>query len=198
MLDMAMDNRVRSIIDAMGLRIILWNVDTNDWQYTNRPPAEQVSGITQTVRDCIDGLAVNGCTKNPNYGGIILEHDYPYALAIPDVLDVMGSTSFNLRTSSQCAGYDAYGGDWLSRILGEDPTLPPLPPPPPRTTSTSTTTASTTAQSTASTSTTTPSLNLDIKKSFNGNPNTENAASGVSFSGIGTFLIVALTIFLYI
>ena len=186
MLDLAMNDRVRSIIDAMGLKIIGTNVDTLDWNYTTRTPAERVSAITQPIRDC---TSIAGCgTKDPNFGGIILQHDFPNAFAIPEVLDIMRSTSFNLTTSSQCAGYDAYSGDWLSRILGEDTTPRP----------------STTSQGAASESFTTPSL--DNKKGVDPNtgnqkgvdPNIGNAASGFSFSGIGTFLIVAITIFLYV
>jgi len=101
----------------------MWNVDTNDWQYVGQSEANQISGITQLIRDCIAGCS----TKNPNRGGIVLMHDYPHAFAISNVLDIMRSSSLNLRTVSQCVGYDAYSGNWLAKVLG-DPVLPSPPP----------------------------------------------------------------------
>jgi peptidoglycan/xylan/chitin deacetylase (PgdA/CDA1 family) len=111
---MGVDDRVRSIVQALGLKLVLWNVDTNDWKTRNVSPQIQISRITQPIKNCIAGCS----TKNPNHGGIILEHDYPTALAIPNVLDLMISTSLNLKTVSQCTGYDSYNDNWLGRVMG--------------------------------------------------------------------------------
>jgi peptidoglycan/xylan/chitin deacetylase (PgdA/CDA1 family) len=112
---MSVDDRVRSVVQALGLKLVLWNVDTNDWQTGGLSPQNQISSITLPVRTCITGCP----TKNPNQGGIVLEHDFPSALAIPNVLDLMTNTNLNLKTVSQCTGYNAYNGDWLDRVMGK-------------------------------------------------------------------------------
>jgi len=174
---MAIDDRVRSVIEALGLKVILWNVDTNDWKLVGIPEADQISKITKSIQDCIAGCD----TKDPNGGGIILEHDYPNAFAISDVLDLMKSTSFNLKTVSQCAGYYAYSGDWLSRILGEDLLAP---------------TNTSTAIMTKITSDMAVSSNGTRRDAVKGNPVQNPSAGGSSgLSGTWTFLLVVLTIF---
>ena len=93
----------------------------------------------------------------------------------------MKSTSFNLKTVSQCAGYDAYSGDWLSRILGED-----LPAP----------TNTSAAIMSKSTSDMAVSSNGTRSDAVKGIPLHNQSAGGSSgLSGIWTFLLVVLTIF---
>jgi hypothetical protein len=210
---MGVDDRVRSIVQALGLKLVLWNVDTFDWQCGGLSPENQISRITKTISDCITGCS----TKNPNRGGIILEHDFPSALAIPSVLDLMMSTSLNLKTASHCAGYDAYNGDWLSRIMSRV-----LPPGPSITTTVSTRTW--TSRITAITSTT--GITSAISSDHFDNNSVDNASANDSYvsnasandsslnnasandsslnnasaetSGIWTFLLIMLTIFFYI
>ncbi len=213
-LDMSADDRVRSVVQALGSKLVLWNVDTFDWQTGGLSPQNQISSITNRINDCISGCT----TKDPSRGGIILEHDFPSAFAIPNVLDLMMSTSFSLKTASQCAGYNAYNSDWLSRIMNRV-----LPPGPTITTAASTSAGTAmTSRITAITSTTTgissasssdhsssnkatasqPTDNVTLNKgkASDNNLSVNNASPGgfAEVSGIWTFILVMLTIFFYI
>jgi peptidoglycan/xylan/chitin deacetylase (PgdA/CDA1 family) len=70
------DDRVRSIAWQMGMRTVLWNADTNDWNLKN--PAEPDMGGTMTnptADKYIQGL-INKADTN---GYVVLEHELDYA-----------------------------------------------------------------------------------------------------------------------
>ena len=33
------NNNIRAVLNQMGMRGVLWNLDTNDWQYADSNPA---------------------------------------------------------------------------------------------------------------------------------------------------------------
>lgn len=167
---------MRSIIQGLGLKIITWNVDTNDWQYVGKPEGEAVSGITKVIESCITGCS----SKNSGRGGISLEHDYPHAFAIGNVLDVLSRSSFNLKTVSECVGFDSYNGDWLARILGED-----LPLPPAQTTISATSTTTTINRPPTSSSATTSPIRSSVTSSVSLSSSSSSSKPSIS-SSIGS------------
>ncbi|KAJ3023228.1 UNVERIFIED_CONTAM: chitin deacetylase [Siphonaria sp. JEL0065] len=125
---------VLKVAAALGLRTIVWSLDSQDWaiQSGGQTPA----GVLTTFQN-----AVNSGTKNV----ISLEHDgFSYSEAVaPQVLDILTApnTGISIATIKDCLGLpQAYGGV-LDAYLGNS--------------SATTTTTTTTVLSTSTTTTTT-------------------------------------------
>ncbi|KAI9336759.1 hypothetical protein BDR26DRAFT_935898 [Obelidium mucronatum] len=96
------NTNVLKIAKALGLRTIVWSVDSRDWaiQSGGQTPA----GVAQLFTD-----AVNSGSKNP----ISLEHDgFSYSAAVaPAVIDILVNGNIKVGTIKECLGLDqAYGG----------------------------------------------------------------------------------------
>ncbi|KAL2917792.1 chitin deacetylase [Polyrhizophydium stewartii] len=95
------DDRVRSVLRAMNLEVVIWSIDTEDWTGSKT--------VAQTLRD----NAVKGAD-----GTIPLEHDlYDFEAsqalqAIDALMEVAKGRSF--KTVSQCTGRAAYDESLLS------------------------------------------------------------------------------------
>lgn len=90
-----LDNRVRAILSKFGLRAVLWNYDTNDWQLT---------GGTITV-DAIYSEVTAWKSQTP---GIILEHDIEAVnvnVALYVSANIIGDDQY---TANQCVGDTQY------------------------------------------------------------------------------------------
>jgi hypothetical protein len=90
-LDGDIDERVRGVLKAIGLEVVLWNADTQDWT------------LTVNVPEYIDTVI-----KNPPAKGVLsLQHDLDTRAAenIPTVVkQVMDSGRYELYTVSECTG----------------------------------------------------------------------------------------------
>ena len=127
LLDGDIDARSAAVVEALGMKIVIWNVDTLDWQ------VPQFQAIIKPVNDHIQ--------RKPMVGAISLEHDIllSEAIHISPVLDVVKRSSYTLTTVPDCVGFAPYGLAKVESILGlikmSDPPSPPPPPPPPPPTS---------------------------------------------------------------
>ncbi|KAJ1532471.1 hypothetical protein HK405_001032, partial [Cladochytrium tenue] len=104
------DNRVRNIIKALGLRLILWNASTGD-DYANNT----VSSIANTVATWNTGTYDRS---------ISLEHDLTQlgADTIPPTLDALKSMGRLPMTVAECIGFgigDAYADTPLAAVVSE-------------------------------------------------------------------------------
>ncbi|ORX96270.1 glycoside hydrolase/deacetylase [Basidiobolus meristosporus CBS 931.73] len=88
------DERVQSILNNMGYKIIDWNLDTLDWQTLNTELMEKVYENTLSIH-------------SPETTGFIsLQHDiHPSTVqAIPNVLDTIDKYNFSVTTVPDCFG----------------------------------------------------------------------------------------------
>ena len=110
------DERVRALIQAMGFKISLWNLDSNDWRYEGYTP-----GNTD-VRDPAIAIpeAFRNYVNQPRKGTISLQHDLFRASAkqIAPTLDIVRETPYKFTTVPECAGFPAYGNPLINEILG--------------------------------------------------------------------------------
>lgn len=81
--------RVRQIINALNLKIALWDHDTLDW----------AGGNAET--------AARGWANSLRANGIVLQHDAQEATAkqIPAVLDIMVKANITAKRISECLGF---------------------------------------------------------------------------------------------
>ncbi|KAJ3008934.1 UNVERIFIED_CONTAM: chitin deacetylase, partial [Siphonaria sp. JEL0065] len=96
------NTNVMKIAAALGLRTIVWSLDSRDWAIQSG--GQTAAGVTQMFQD-----AVNSGSQSP----ISLEHDgFSYSeAAAPAVLDVLTNGKINIGTIKDCLGLpQAYGG----------------------------------------------------------------------------------------
>ncbi|RKP17848.1 glycoside hydrolase/deacetylase [Rozella allomycis CSF55] len=92
-----LDDRVRAIAAAMGLRPVMWNLDTND--YTTDGNTNLVAGVVSGFQTAIGGSFSNGL--------ITLEHDTFQGgvdLFENNFLPQMTANGYSLMTVGQCKG----------------------------------------------------------------------------------------------
>jgi peptidoglycan/xylan/chitin deacetylase (PgdA/CDA1 family) len=96
------DDRIRAIAKSMGLTIVGWNWDSNDWKLNNgdRIPA----GVMETS-------AVTFAKSSPN-GGIGLQHDLTLLSSQrnPTVADALLNAGVDLVSMDECVGRKAAAG----------------------------------------------------------------------------------------
>ncbi|KAI8879819.1 carbohydrate esterase family 4 protein [Backusella circina FSU 941] len=96
------DDRVRSIAWQMGMRTVLWNADTNDWNLKNPVEPDMGGTMTNPTADkYIQGLINNADTN----GYVVLEHELDYATVnltmtwLPKI-----SKAFKVQPATICNG----------------------------------------------------------------------------------------------
>lgn len=109
------DDRSRAVIEAMGLKIVMWNFDTNDWQYETYTPDSGKPDPKVAIRQ-----AVQDELNKPSKGTIALQHDLFFfsAQEIAPALELVAGTSYKLATIPECAAFPGYGNALISEILG--------------------------------------------------------------------------------
>ncbi|KAJ1554623.1 hypothetical protein HK405_004536 [Cladochytrium tenue] len=105
------NNNVRDVIKSLGLRLILWNADSND-------------GVAGTVAATIEST-VSSWTGSQYDKSIVLFHDdnAETASALPSILDTLNSKSVQPLTMAACLGYDqsdAYADSPLMALVVDD------------------------------------------------------------------------------
>ncbi|KAJ3119108.1 chitin deacetylase [Phlyctochytrium bullatum] len=91
-------NRVLKVLGAMGLQVVLWNMDTDDWGHPDN--------ITDTLKAGIANLKSDGGT-----GGISLQHDLEekWVSAGLGTVKMVKDAGYSLATIEKCvAGPSAY------------------------------------------------------------------------------------------
>ncbi|KAG0209386.1 hypothetical protein BGX28_010374 [Mortierella sp. GBA30] len=91
----AVNDRVKNLLESNGYRIILWDLDTNDWQHTDdyRPSLKVYS----------DALGKGQHSKN----ALTLQHDPHRVTALevaPRAIDLAKSRKFKVVTVGECLG----------------------------------------------------------------------------------------------
>ncbi|KAJ3008935.1 UNVERIFIED_CONTAM: chitin deacetylase [Siphonaria sp. JEL0065] len=98
----AVDNTVLKVAAALGLRTVVWSLDSQDWALPwGGQTAENIYNLFNTT--------ANSGWKNP----ISLEHDgFSYSEAVaPQVIDILTNAGVKIATMKECLGMDqAYGG----------------------------------------------------------------------------------------
>ncbi|KAJ3411617.1 chitin deacetylase [Chytridiales sp. JEL 0842] len=96
------DDRVRAVLKAMGLNVIIWNYDSNDWRLNSYPGGDTAGVTPDTVRQQCYAWG-----SNPSSQGILsLQHDaFQWsAYAAPGCMDAARDKRFNVVTVSNCVG----------------------------------------------------------------------------------------------
>lgn len=98
------DNRVRGVLNALGLPAIIWNVDPSDAGLLQ----QNVGGVVETAKKWIT-------QSNPN-GVIPIEHDlYQYsAMAAQMVIDLVTQSAYEMVKMSQCLSNQNKGGPYIT------------------------------------------------------------------------------------
>ena len=110
------DTRVRAIVNAMGLKIVMWNRDTNDWCYNTRPaalpcaPSDTAAVIPRQFQTWVQQV--------PQQGVVSLQHDFfaPGASQIPATLDILSGSSYKVSTVAECTRFPPYDNAWLDKL----------------------------------------------------------------------------------
>jgi peptidoglycan/xylan/chitin deacetylase (PgdA/CDA1 family) len=108
----SIDRRVRAVLQAMGLEIIYWTRDTDDWKL-NFTPID--NWTPKTVYDLFRTWA----SEAPQ-GSISLQHDIqevPTTL-VPEVLTILGN-KFNFKTLNACVNVPAHD-DFIHNLVKAD------------------------------------------------------------------------------
>ncbi len=113
------DEKVRRVATAMGLSVVMWNRDANDWRFSYWTPQDTVGAPFQP-NDTPDAISrqFTGWVSQPRQGSISLQHDIqplPSRQAAP-AIDIVVKSGYQLTTVADCIGKPAYS-DNLWTIL---------------------------------------------------------------------------------
>ncbi|KAI9246670.1 hypothetical protein BDA99DRAFT_526633 [Phascolomyces articulosus] len=94
------DDRVRSIANALGFTPVIWNHDTDDWMVAETPGFQE---------SWIDGNATEWAGLNATEGGISLEHDL-YQKTVDAAIRILPTLqeAYKVTTVGQCTGQQSY------------------------------------------------------------------------------------------
>ncbi|KAI8930088.1 hypothetical protein BC831DRAFT_441276 [Entophlyctis helioformis] len=111
------DNRVRAVIEKMGMKTLLWNRDTLDWNLANPTTTFQSSWVLGNFTQWIAE------SKTSSTGFMSLEHDLYRVSAAQALLAVklVADAKFRLQTAAECFGQRPY----LSVVAVPVPNIPP-------------------------------------------------------------------------
>ncbi|KAG1066619.1 hypothetical protein G6F42_026630 [Rhizopus arrhizus] len=143
------DDRVRAIAWQMGMRTVLWDADTEDWNL----PAPNGGSLSPSVVDGYFSSWINSYKSGKDTSGrIVLEHELNHATVNISMFWLPKLTkTFNVIPALSCNGItkDVYWEDFEYPTYGADGSTPTT------TKATSTTTTTTTTKATTNTTTTT-------------------------------------------
>ena len=129
--------RVLRLANGMGLRVVNWNRDTNDWLFSFYP--DQRPSAPYNPTDTPSAIAANfqRWVAEPMRGTISLQHDIRPAPAsqVGPALDILRQSQYRLVTVSECLRTTAYNDQLLNRINFNSNSQPPPPPSSPSSTS---------------------------------------------------------------
>ncbi|RKO98718.1 hypothetical protein CXG81DRAFT_1945, partial [Caulochytrium protostelioides] len=93
------NDRVRRIANAMGMRAILWSHDTLDWQMNDG--SQSAESVTNTVKSWIE--------QKPA-GPLSLEHDLTESCAAiaPSLLDMILAAGYDVQPAATCFGDNSF------------------------------------------------------------------------------------------
>jgi peptidoglycan/xylan/chitin deacetylase (PgdA/CDA1 family) len=103
----SLDQRVRAILKAMGLDIVYWSFDSDDWMLGTSVTAEQIYAKFSS--------AANSTPK----GTISLQHDLYEAPSklVPRILDILDG-KFSFTKLSECLDVSAYD-DYVHNVIND-------------------------------------------------------------------------------
>nr|CAG8477313.1 145_t:CDS:2 [Entrophospora candida] len=96
------DDRVRSVLTLLGYKVVIWDLDTDDWKSSTDPgfvPESITAKFTEWVKD-----------TTATTGHISLEHDlYPISskMALPS-LDIVLGANFQVEQVAKCISESPY------------------------------------------------------------------------------------------
>ncbi|RIB28244.1 Carbohydrate Esterase Family 4 protein [Gigaspora rosea] len=92
------DDRVRNICTQLGYKVVIWDMDTNDW-LSDGNPSFQMSWV--------EGNFTQWVRQSSTTGHISLEHDLYNQTAAqgPLVVPILQNASFNIKPVADCLGF---------------------------------------------------------------------------------------------
>ncbi|KAI9209611.1 uncharacterized protein BJ171DRAFT_484536 [Polychytrium aggregatum] len=172
------DARVRGLLHKMGLKVVIWNRDTDDWELQTFNPNAQNS--SQVVTPTSVRASISSWIASPPAEGIIsLEHDLfqlPAQIA-GETLQRVSMAGFNINTVASCVGTAPYNNTAIEVIFNPAiaSSLSKAP----------STTASASANSTAT-------LTASKSPSSSPSPSAGSIRASLDWSIIGTIALVLL------
>ena len=105
------DERVRAVLNAMGMDVIIWNRDSNDWVLGSTDPKDFFGDKAETA---IPAKFASWVSQEPMAGSISLQHGIFFSLGgIAPSLDVLNQSRYSLVNISECIGKTAYSNKLL-------------------------------------------------------------------------------------
>ncbi|KAK9768258.1 chitin deacetylase [Basidiobolus ranarum] len=90
------DDRVRAVVEAMGYKVLMWNLDTLDWKFWQTNASAIGDSINQNLAS----------TANPTRSWVTLMHDiYSASVSqVPGMIRTAKSMGLELQSAGQCLG----------------------------------------------------------------------------------------------
>ena len=110
--------RLRQLANGLGFKIINWNRDTNDWQFTNYPGSRPGGPFSPSDTPSAISQLVSRWMSDPMTGTISLHHDIadaPTSQMAP-ILEVLARSSYQLQTVAECLKVAPYDDAILTRL----------------------------------------------------------------------------------
>ncbi|KAJ3277409.1 chitin deacetylase [Blyttiomyces sp. JEL0837] len=96
------DNRVRAVMDLLGLKMIYWHYDSNDWRVSDTTEHYTMDTVYKNFSDWITANPAKSNTQGP----ITLEHDLfpPDAEMAKNIIDMLSTAGYKLDTIANLLG----------------------------------------------------------------------------------------------
>ena len=121
------NSRVLRVLGALGLRVVLWNRDTNDWIFSFPTTVPTAPYNATDTPEAITRLMGQWANTVPRIGTISLQHDVfeRPARQIGPSARIVSQSPYRLATVSQCIGSPAYNERFLEQFDEQQWLVPP-------------------------------------------------------------------------